>query len=309
MIENQEGSNEHLSKYIKGVEGTGEIRNNNETGDLGGSLGSTLDFTQLSVDELPCGEYYPDGTMIAVRGANIEELQYFSMMNENHFYDVFEKVTYLIEHCCFVIYPDGSKKAHTYIFDIDRWYLLFAIRELTFKGAEDLVVKNENGVSIPIKRNTFNFHKIASTKVLSKFNKLSKEFIFTPKRRDGSLLETVKVGPPTIGIQKCFTEFVIDEAKNKRKPNLAFIQIAPFLLPNRVYITQEGIKKLNSDFETMDKDMFLFLSDLITNTMKIGIKGVYLRDEAGVEAHADEIFPDGVKSIFVASDVVDSFLD
>ena len=52
---------------------------------------SDLQFFNMDVRELPCGEFYPTGTLFMVRPAQVKEIQAYSMVDDNNYYDIVEK--------------------------------------------------------------------------------------------------------------------------------------------------------------------------------------------------------------------------
>ena len=55
---------------------------------------SDLQYFNMDVRELPCGEFYPTGTLFMVRPAQVKEIQAYSMVDDDNFYDIIEKLRY-----------------------------------------------------------------------------------------------------------------------------------------------------------------------------------------------------------------------
>ncbi|WP_404905125.1 hypothetical protein, partial [Propionibacterium freudenreichii] len=71
-----------------------------------------------------------------------------------------------------------------------------------------------------------NFLKYSIPKKIEKyFDPSSLSFEFTLKNS-----KKYNLSPPTIGLQKSFTEYIIKENSDKKKPNLSFLKVIPFLL-------------------------------------------------------------------------------
>ena len=234
-----------------------------------------------------------------VRAAKVSEIQAFSMVDDTNFNDLYEKVTKMIESCVFLRLPDGNKAPYINLYDPDRWYIIFVIRELTFPKGTDLYVE-VGETKIPLKRGYFEFHEI-DEKVLKYFNKLKGRFIFPTKAGN------IEMGPPTIGLSKSFTESIIKELQTKKEVNTSFLKVIPFTLPGRTSITQEGINKKLKEYENIDEGLFQFLNEA-TNLMTFGIKGVKSKSESGEEVRSDNIFPGGASKLFVRSDAFDDFI-
>jgi hypothetical protein len=193
--------------------------------------------------------------------------------------------------------------------DQDRLYTIFLIRELTFQKGNSLTVKvpspcgnEEEEMSIELVRDNFVFHEISDS--LKKY--------FTPSNGTYNFKLTNKksfeLAPPTIGIQKSFSDYIIQETNADKKPNLAFLKIIPFLLANRTSISYEGIKAKLKDFKDMDEVSFQFLNSAVSK-LSFGIKELKKISECGEEVRTPMKFPSGASSIFVVQDAFEAYLE
>lgn len=275
--------------------------NNNES-----SRVTDLQFFNFDVKELPCGKFYPTGTLLMVRPAQVREIQAYSMVDDNNFYDIVEKMNDMIQACVRVKYPDGKITSYVDTKDQDRLYLIFLIRELTFQQGSSLAVNAKcscgDESQIELKRGNFCFHDLDEK--LNKFFDISnrcfrfettngKEFVLTP---------------PNIGLQKAFTEYIVKENNEKRPPNLSFLKIIPFMLDGRSSITYDGIKAKLKEFEEMDDISFQFLNAAV-GKMTFGIKELKKNcASCGEEVHAEMQFPDGSSGIFVIHNAFEAYI-
>ena len=78
-----------------------------------------LQYFNFSVDQLPCGLFYPKGTLVMVRPAQVREIQAYSMVDDNNFYDIVEKMNGMLQSCIRVKYPDGKVGSYLEIKDQD----------------------------------------------------------------------------------------------------------------------------------------------------------------------------------------------
>lgn len=267
---------------------------------------SDLQYFNYSVDQLPCGRFYPKGTLLMVRPAQVKEIQAFSMVDDNNTYDIIEKMNYMIQTCVRIKFPDGNIGSYLDVKDQDRIFILFLIRELTFQKGNELTVKttcplDNEEVVIPLKIKNFVIQE-PDEKLEKHYNSAKGTYSFTLK--NGMIYEMT---PPNIGIQKSFTDYIVKENQEKRTPNLAFLKIIPFMLPDRKSITNEGIKKKLKDFEEMDEMSFQFLNSAV-DKMKIGIKELKIIHECGEEIRTDLSFPNGASDLFVIHDAFESYL-
>ena len=119
---------DYLKKHIDTIESS-EKTNNVQVFDTVTSSSRTTDlqFLSLDINELPCGEFYPVGTSLMVRAAQVREIQSYSMVDDNNFYDMVEKMNDMLQSCVRVKYSDGRMGTYLDIKDQDRIYLIFLI--------------------------------------------------------------------------------------------------------------------------------------------------------------------------------------
>ena len=264
-----------------------------------------LQFFNFDIKELPCGEFYPSGTVFMVRPAQVREIQSYSMVDDNNFYDIVEKMNDILQSCVRVKYPDGKVGSYIEVKDQDRLFLVFLIRELTFQQGNSLTVNSKcscgEDVQMELKRDHFFFHEI-DEKLERYFSASTRTYHFsTINGREFELT------PPNIGLQKSFTEYILKESNEKRTPNLSFLKIIPFMLAGRTSITYEGIKAKLKEFEEIDDISFQFLNAAV-GKMTFGIKELKKKCSCGEEVHTDMQFPNGASSIFVIHDAFEAYI-
>jgi hypothetical protein len=265
-----------------------------------------LQYFSFDIRELPCGRFYPIGTLFMIRPAQVREIQAYSMVDDNNFYDIVEKMNGMLQSCVRIKYPDGKMGSYLEVKDQDRLFLIFLIRELTFQQGNELSVKavcptDNEEIQIELKRENFVFHEI-DEKLAKFFNTSTSSYKF--RLKNGMEYE---VTPPNIGLQKAFTDYIIKENNEKRQPNLSFLKIIPFMLAGRTSITYEGIKAKLKEFEEMDDMSFQFLNSAITK-MTFGIKELKKTCSCGEEVRTDMTFPNGASGIFVIQDAFEAYI-
>ena len=310
MSKEQEMSEEdYLKRHLSDLdEGKNQnIFNGNTTQKpvVEGTKVSDLQYFNFDIRELPCGQFYPTGTLFMVRPAQVREIQAYSMVDDNNFYDIVEKMNDILQSCVRVKYSDGKIGSYLDIKDQDRLFLVFLIRELTFQAGNSLSVNTKCGcgeeVAIELSKDNFVFHDI-DVKLEKFYNRNSGSYNF--KTVNGKSFELT---PPNIGLQKAFTEYIMKENNEKRNPNLAFLKIIPFMMNGRTSITYEGIKSKVKEFEEMDDISFQFLNAAV-GKMTFGIKELKKMCPCGEEVHTDMQFPNGASSIFVIHDAFEAYI-
>jgi len=266
---------------------------------------SDLQFFNYDVRELPCGRFYPKGTQFMVRPAQVREIQAYSMVDDNNFYDIVEKMNDILKACIRIKYSDGKIGTYLDVKDQDRLFLVFLIRELTFQQGNSLTVNAvcECGeeIQIELKRENFVFFDI-DEKLVKFYNESKGSYEFTTK--DGKSYELT---PPNIGIQKAFTDYIVKENNDKKSPNLSFLKIIPFMLSGRSTITYDGIKTKLKEFELLDGSAFQFVNAAVSK-MTFGIKELKKMCECGTEVRSEMQFPNGASGIFVIQDAFEAYI-
>jgi hypothetical protein len=266
---------------------------------------SDLQFFNFDIRELPCGEFYPQGSKFMIRPAQVREIQAYSMVDDNNFYDIVEKMNDMLQACVRVKYADGKIGSFLEVKDQDRLFLIFLIRELTFQQGNTLNIPAKctcgEELQIELKRDNFVFHDI-DVKLEKFYNRNTGSYHF--KTINGKSFELT---PPNIGLQKAFTDYIIKENNEKRSPNLSFLKIIPFMLSGRSSITYDGIKAKLREFEDMDDISFQFLNGAV-GKMTFGIKELKKTCACGEEVRTEIQFPNGASGIFVIHDAFEAYI-
>lgn len=311
-MQNDENLSEedYLKRHLDGLDSNKSKKQTinvttNETKTDSSRLGD-LQYFAFDVKDFPCGIFYPVGTTMQVRPALVVEIQSYSMVDDTNYYDVVEKMNDMLSSCVRVKYPDGSIGSYLDIRDPDRYYLIFLIRELTFQQGSSLTTNKmcscKNDIQIELKRSSFKFYGV-NDKIAKYFDGVDRCFKF--ETVNGNVF---KLSPPTIGLQKSFTEYIIKENNDKKKINMSFLKIIPFILHDRTSITIEGIKSKLEDFEKIDDISFQFLNSAVEK-LTFGIEKLVKNcDKCGLEVHTDMIFPNGPSAVFVVHDAFEKFI-
>jgi len=310
MSKDKEMSEEdYLKKHLGDLDNPKSVMNNDipfvAQPKVDNTRTTDLQFFNFDIKELPCGEFYPSGTVFVVRPAQVREIQAYSMVDDNNFYDIVEKMNDILQSCVRVKYPDGKVGSYIEVKDQDRLFLVFLIRELTFQQGNSLTVNSKcscgQDVQMELKRDNFSFHEI-DEKLERYFSASTRTYHFsTVNGREFELT------PPNIGLQKSFTDYILKESNEKRTPNLSFLKIIPFMLAGRTSITYEGIKAKLKEFEEIDDISFQFLNAAV-GKMTFGIKELKKKCACGEEVHTDMQFPNGASGIFVIHDAFEAYI-
>jgi len=270
------------------------------------------EYLHIPLDVLPCGIFYKPGTKIAIRAARVQEVQAYSVVDDNNYLDITEKMNNILASCVKYTYANGLAGSYKDLKDGDRLYLIFMIRELTFPGGKNLSKEctcSNCGNDFKMELRATSSDKIQKTfvnyempeKIANFFDPEERLFVF---KIDGV---DYKLAPPTIGIQEIFFGDIKTKIQSEKNPNVAFLKLASFMLHDRNKITEDGIKAKEQEFKRMDMKTFQILNAAV-NQMLFGIKE--MRGDCpscGAEVRTGMSFPTGASNIFVISDALDEY--
>lgn len=273
----------------------------------------SVEYSNINLAILPSGRFYPRGTRISIRAAKVSEIQAYSMVDDNNFVDITEKMNELLSRNIIFVHSDGSKGSYRDLKDSDRVYLIFMIRELTFQGGNTLtkeVTCSSCGKEFQIPFRATPSAEVPTTFELHEPNEDIEKFFDREKQSYELVYQGVSwsLAPPTIGIQEDFYAEIKRNVQADKKPDVAFMKIMPFLLHNENGITEESIKSKLKEFKAMD-DLILFQGlNNVVNNMTVGIKGLKMKcPECGTEVHTELTFPRGASTLFDIPDIMGRF--
>ena len=269
------------------------------------------EYIHIPLNILPCGLFYKQGTKISIRAAKVQEVQAYSVVNDNDYLDITEKMNGILTSCVRYFHSSGIQGSYKDLRDGDRLFLIFMIRELTFPGGKNLSkditcscghefkMELRATSSDKVKKSFVNYEM--PEKLAKFFDQQERVFNF---KIDGA---DYKLAPPTIGIQEIFFGDIRSKIQVDKSPNVAFLKLASFMLHDRNKITEDGIKAKEQEFKRMDMKTFQILNQAVSQ-MTFGIKEMKNDcPSCGLEVHTDMSFPSGASNIFVIQDALDEY--
>jgi len=274
-------------------------------------------WKNVPVTILPSGGlFYPDGTRIAIRAAEVREIRHFSTIDEDDRLDIEEKLSYVLERCLRMDFPGEGVVSYLDIKQEDRFFLILAIRDLTFvKGENSIILKTNKKCKetpecpfndgIELRTGVLGSYDI-DPKVMSYYNSETRSFIFDVKK----INKVIEMTVPSIGVSNKISEFVIKSGINGSDIDEGFLKIAPFIFKEWRELTIDSIKikMRESDYWTKEEySLYYELSDKIRigTNLEVKQKCPVCGDE---EVTADINFPSGLRSLFVISDIFGELL-
>ncbi|MFM2010743.1 MAG: hypothetical protein RLZZ479_1134 [Bacteroidota bacterium] len=265
-------------------------------------LAAEIGWKNIPMESLPSkGLFYQDTTQVAIRAASVAEIRHWSTMDDNDLLSTDDMLNFIIEKCCRIKVP-GKPGNYRDLLEIDRFYLIFAIRDFTFKNGE-------NKLMINVTDNDGFEEKIEVTKdLLDYFNpdeRLmnyydSTEKCFKIRMKNG---ESFNLYLPTLGTMNFIKSYIKQKQQANKNFDKAFVKYAPFLFPEWKTLTQAAYDKAMQDSLTWSIQRISVLDKLIeilTSYINPQIKYI---SSGGGEKVSPLNFPGGFKSIFLISDI------
>lgn len=276
-----------------------------------------IGWKNIPVSMLPSGGlFYPDGTKIAIRAAEVREIRHFSTIDEDDKIDIEEKISYVIDRCFRMDFPGEGVVSYKDLKQEDRFFILMAIRDLTFvKGENSIILKPykkcKNTLDCPfrdgieLRTGVLSSYKL-DEKISEYYSPQSRSFVFNIKKIEKS----IELFIPSIGITEAITSFVIECSKRNIEIDDGFLKISPFIFDDWRDVNFDTIlrKMRESDYWTKEEySLYFELSERIKIGTKLEVnqKCPVCGDE---EVAASISFPDGIRSLFVISDIFGQLL-
>jgi len=272
-----------------------------------------LGWKNLPMNMLPSkGLFYPEPTRVAIRPAEVREIRQFSTIDEDDMLDIDNKLNFILETCCRVKFSEsGGVVSYKDLKQEDRFFIIMAIRDLTFVKGENRIIVNPDGgcttkgctgmEGIELRTGVLSNYEIDQN-LLKYYSSTERTFAF-PIRRIG---KTIKLAPPSIGVTKAIASFVADSVARGEEVDKSFIKIAPFYFNEWRGLDYFKIKEaMVSSSEEWTKEEFSAYFELaerikIGTNLKVRVKCDACGDG---EVTAPIYFPSGFRSLFVISNI------
>jgi len=271
-----------------------------------------MGWKNIPIEILPSsGRYYPERTKIAIRAAEVREIRHFSTIDEDDKLDIEEKLTHIIDRCSRMDFPGEGVVSYKDLKQEDRFFIIMAIRDLTFVKGENSIILKPQKTCNQTKDCPFNDGIELRTGVLSSYdldeqvakyyNEETRGFVFNIKKLD----KTIELYIPSIGVTQEITSFISECAKKNIDIDEGFLNIAPFMFSEWRDLNFQRIfsKMRESDYWTKEEfSLYFELSERIKMGTKLEVnqKCPVCGD---MEVTARITFPNGLRSLFVISDI------
>ena len=276
-----------------------------------------MGWKNLPLNMLPSkGNFYPEGAKIAIRPAEVAEIRHFSTIDEDDKIGANDLLNSILDRCMRIQFDNSGLVSYKDIIQEDRFYIILAIRDITFiKGENKIMLKptkkckseEECPFTAGIELNTWclDFFNI-SPDVMKYYSPKIRGFEFRLKDNPDN---AIFMYMPTIGVKEAIDGFKREMVKKRVDIDSAFMQIVPFMFPDWRNITSEMIysKFRQSDYWSKEEFSLYFM---LSKELKLGTKleASVTCPNCNEEVKAPIVFKNGIKSIFVISDIIGQLL-
>ena len=275
------------------------------------SPGLEIGWKNLPLRVLPSGGlFYPEGTKIAIRPADTKEIKHYSTIDEQDLLDLNEKLNFILDKCSIMNFPDRGVVSYKDLKQEDRFFLIMAIRDLTFVQGENRIILTpetscENKRNCPVNEGVELRTGILSSyeidpRVMKYYSPQTRNFVF-PIKKTG---KEITMWVPSIGVMESVSQFVVNSVSKGIEVEDSFAKIAPFIFPEwRVLNDSLILKKMKESDEWTKEEFSLYFE--LSEAIKIGteVDINFKCPTCGAEVTAPITFPGGFKSLFVISDI------
>jgi len=260
------------------------------------SQGNQIGWQKLPIKDLPTkGLFYPEGTEVSIRAASAGEIRHWSTLQEDDPYSLDDMLNYVLERC--VSFKSGPTSSWRDIKEIDRFYILLAIREYTFvKGENQLQVKVDEGKNVNVTKEMVDFIQI-DERLMKYYD--SEKRCFLLKFKSGKIIE---VTIPNVGVTNFLKGYISRKQSSGQGFDTDFITFAPFVIKDWRGLNDSVYEKMVMDsynWSMQEVSVLAHIKDIFVETVDPVIK---YTDEGGAERVAPLNFRGGIKSLFLVSD-------
>lgn len=264
-------------------------------------LAGDIGWKNIPIENLPSqGLFYQDPE-ITIRAASVSEIRHWSTIDENDALGIDDMLNFVIEKCCRIRIA-GRPATYREMKEIDRFYLIFAIRDYTFKNGENKLyttVEVEDGSEqkVEITKDVLNYFN-PDEKLMRYYNAEKKCYIFTMKSG-----ETIELHFPSLGVMSFIKTYAKNKTQRGQQFDKAFLRYAPFLIADYKGFSDRDYDKLLQESYSWSIQK-ISLMDQITTMLANSINPqVRYFKSSGEEGTVPLSFPGGVKSLFLIPDI------
>lgn len=270
------------------------------------SMAADVGYKKIVIDLLPTrGLFYPVGTEIVIRAAKVKEIRHWSTLDEDtDDFTVDDLLNFIMEECVKVQLP-GNRGHFKDLKELDRFYIILAVRELTFKDGENKllaeIVDPTDGTKEKVEVTKDIIKIFEPTEKLMKFYNEEKRIFSFPVSKNKDFQMTI----PSLGVTSFLKEYGSLKNQKGEQIDRDFIKYAPFIIQEWRGVTekeyeQELLKSYDWSLTEISvvSDVYDLFKEAVNPVMKAVLSG-------GREVTAPISFLGGLKAVFTIPNILD----
>ena len=227
-----------------------------------------INWKALPVETLPTrGLFYPAGIEITIKSALNEEIRQWSTIDESDFISVDKCLNFVLERCVRITGPDGTRMSWRDIKEVDRFFIIFRISELTFPNGEnklminmkcnsDACLTSGNPYMEKIRMSSAMLQVIDIDEKLMQFYDPEKRFFTVKSKQTGKEIEFTL---PSVGVSSKIKS-LINVKKQKDEPiDWAFFKVSPYIISDWRNLDDKAIEAHRVQSLSWTRDMLLHM--------------------------------------------------
>jgi len=263
------------------------------------TLGNQIGWDKIKITDLPTqGFFYPKETEIVIRAASAAEIRHWSTLDEENISALDDMLNYVIERCCAIKFPENQLSSWRDIKEIDRFYILLAIRERTFvKGENVLQVKISETQKLEVTKDMIDYITF-DDRLLKYYDDKKRCIVLKFKKTE----KTLEIHLPSVGVTNWLKNYINRKTQSQEAFDEDFLNFGPFVIPDWRGLNDVSYEKFvyeSQNWTTIEISLLTEIRRIFADTINPIIK---YTDEQGGERVIPLNFQGGIKSIFLISD-------
>jgi len=270
-------------------------------------LAAEIGWKNMPMESLPSqGMFYRAGTQVALRAATVSEIRHWSTIDDNDLLGVDDMLNFIMEKCVRIKVP-GKPGTYKDLLEIDRFYLIFAVRDYTFKNGENRLfvsVSDEDGADqkIEVTKDSLDYFN-PDERIMKYYN--AEDQSFNIQMKNG---ENFKIFLPSLGIMSFIKNFIKQKQQAGQTFDKTFIKYAPFSFSDWKVLNQTSYDRAVQESFTWSLQKISVMDKLVEMLSDSINPGIRYQTSGGGEGKAPLNFQGGIKSIFLISDIFDELV-
>lgn len=261
-------------------------------------LSNKIGWSKIPIKDLPSqGLFYPDGTEVSIRAATGAEIRHWSTLQEDNLSALDDMLNYIVERCSTIKFPNGKMSSWKDLKEVDRFYVLLAVREKTFvNGENQLQVKVSEQDYLTVTKDMIDY--INFDERLMKYYDPDKRLIVLPFKNG----KTTEITIPSVGVTNWIKHYVQNKQQRQEPFDEDFLNFAPFVVQDWRMLNDNSYEQMVIDsqgWSNAEISLLIRIRDIFAETINPVVK---YYDENGGERQLPLNFRGGIKSIFLISD-------